>query len=591
MKKYLSAFCVLALVVGCSKENIAPVQSSNEVLLTSYAGQPQTKTTISGNKTDGFTANWAADDAIGVYTTAETANAKHTITVLSDGTAKFTGKVAASAEKEQTLYAYYPYTSSATGNLAAVPLNLPSVQTMTGASYDASAAIMVGKPQTATVKGETSEIGNWQFAHLGSYISISVAGITAGTVSTDELVSTVSIKSESKTLSGDFTLNLENGQVAFSKTSDEVNVTVPKGTTLGDLEAWAVTAPFALADESLTITIVTNRNTISKTVKLTKEFKAGNVYTLGINIDENCAVKKALAFAKEYSESERTCYWRGGAANKKVYEVSATIDWKVSITDSNEATVTKNDDGKSFTVVFPKSKWPVRKKYTVTLEPATAIEGVAPKTMDLFLASHSWMAGDSKCFESYDDGSVKLTLSEKGKAFLQTSETFKYGNFVWEFSDVKLTEGYFCVNNWNGPFYLMLKYGYNMALLAGGGETKDANGHKVCFGFDGGWDNTWNDTKKFTEGTFPTDYSQLKSIRLLIKPTQRTGTNQNLTLSRKVWINDVLVLDNSVNVGDIWAANAESCGLFYCPGIQEAVGSLTIKSFEIDTDYTKYEND
>lgn len=76
MKKYLSAFWVLALVVGCSKENIAPVQSSNEVLLTSYAGQPQTKTTIAGNKTDGFTANWAADDAIGVYTTAGTANAK-----------------------------------------------------------------------------------------------------------------------------------------------------------------------------------------------------------------------------------------------------------------------------------------------------------------------------------------------------------------------------------------------------------------------------------------------------------------------------------------------------------------------------------
>ena len=137
----------------------------------------------------------------------------------------------------------------------------------------------------------------------------------------------------------------------------------------------------------------------------------------------------------------------------------------------------------------------------------------------------------------------------------------------------------------------MLKYGYNMAVLACGGETKDANGHKVCFGFDGGWDNTWNDTKKFTEGTFPTDYSQLKSIRLLIKPTQRTGTNQNLTLSRKVWINDVLVLDNSVNVGDIWAANAESCGLYYCSGIQEAVGSITIKSLEIDTDYSKYVND
>lgn len=418
MKKYLSAFCVLALVMGCSKENIAPVQSSNEVLLTSYAGQPQTKTTIAGNKTDGFTANWAADDAIGVYTTAGTANAKHTITVLSDGTAKFTGKVAAS-ENEQTLYAYYPYTSSATSNLAAALLNLPSVQTMTGASYDASAAIMVGKPQTATLDGESAEIGNWKFAHLGSYISISVADITAETVSTDELVSTVSIKSESKTLSGDFTLNLKNGQVAFSKTLDEVTVSVPDGTTLGNLEAWAVTFPFALADEALTITIVTNKNTIKKAVNLTKEFKAGNVYTLGIKIDENCAVKKALAFAKEYSVSERTCYWRGGTANKKV--------------------------------------------------------GV------------------------------------------------------------------------------------------------------------------WNHTGEFSAGTYPENVSDLKSIRLLIKPVTRGGGMKPAEgLSKKIWINDVLVFDNKNNSGDVWRINTALGGLHYKYGILSAVGSIVIKSFDIDENYSNY---
>lgn len=587
MKKYLSAFWVLALVVGCSKENIAPVQSSNEVLLTSYAGQPQTKTTIAGNKTDGFTANWAADDAIGVYTTAGTANAKHTITVLSDGTAKFTGKVAAS-ENEQTLYAYYPYTSSATSNLAAVPLNLPSVQTMTGASYDASAAIMVGKPQAATVNGETSEIGNWQFAHLGSYISISVAGITTETVSTDELVSTVSIKSESKTLSGDFTLNLETGQVAFSKTSDEVSVTVPEGTTLGNLAAWAVTAPFALADEYLTITIVTNRNTISKTVQLTKEFKAGNVYTLGINIDENCAVKKALAFAKEYSVSERTCYWRGGAANKKVYEVSSTIDWKVSITDSNEATVTKNDEGKSFTVVFPKSKWPVAKKYTITLEPATAIEGVTPKTMDLFLASHSWMAGDSNCFDSYDDGSVKLTLSANGNACLQTSETFKYGNYVWTFENVNISEGYFGTEIVENGLILRMRYGVNTHIIYSGG-TVEHNGVKTNFGFDNGWGGVWNHPGEFSAGTYPENVSDLKSIRLLIKPVTRGGGMKPVEgLSKKIWINDVLVFDNKNNSGDVWRINTALGGLHYKYGILNAVGSIVIKSFDIDENYSNY---
>ena len=589
MKKYFSAFCVLALAAGCAKESIAPVQTSDEVLLTSYAGQPQTKTTISGDKTDGFTANWAETDAIGVYTTAGTVNAKHTITLLSDGTAKFTGKVTAS-EDEQTLYAYYPYTSGATSNPAAALLNLPSVQTMTGTSYDASAAIMIGKPQTSTLNSGTAAISDWQFAHLNSYICISVAGISVEGITENEAVSSVELLAAGKKLSGEMNVSLIDGTMKFSSPADYVQVFVPEGTTLGNLAAWAVTAPFSLDNEYLTIVINTDKHSICKTMKLSKKFISGNVYTLNFSLDGNCSVTGAFDFAKAYTLSERKCYWRGGSANAKTYEVSSTIDWKVSISDPDEATVTKNDDGKSFTVVFPKSKWPVAKKYTVTLEPATAVEGVAPKTMELFLTSAAYKQnGDNSLYESYDDGSVKLKLDSKNSVWLKTSEDFKYGNYVWTFEDVNLTEGFFCVNNWQGGIiYMMLKYGHDTALLACGGETKDANGHKVGFGFDGGWDNTWNDTKKFTEGTFPTDYSQLKSIRLLIKPTQRTGTNQNLTLSRKVWINGTLVLDNSTNVGDIWAADSSIKGFNYEYGIQDAAGSLVIKSFEIDENYSNY---
>ena len=87
---------------------------------------------------------------------------------------------------------------------------------------------------------------------------------------------------------------------------------------------------------------------------------------------------------------------------------------------------------------------------------------------------------------------------------------------------------------------------------------------------------------------------------MLIVPVKRTGTNQNNVLNKKVWVNDVLVLNNILGAdsqdegrvsGDIWTANPETKGFNYCTGIQDSVGSLTIKSFEIDTDYTKYEND
>ncbi len=329
------------------------------------------------------------------------------------------------------------------------------------------------------------------------------------------------------------------------------------------------------------------------TVTATARYTDGKGHTATVTVTSEDASEsfeasiEGLVFeVEELEEGEKIFDYKGG---EKEIKVDANIDWNVTVSDEY-FTVSKTEAG--IKVEAPMSKWFGRKSFTVTVTPATAIEGVEPVTIEMAIAPASYIDNkDESAYKINEDGSLTLTLAEKGNAFMKTFDEYKYGNFVWEFSDVRLTEGYFCVNNWNGPFYLMLKYGYNMALLACGGETKDVNGHKVGFGFDGGWDNTWNDTKKFTEGTFPTDCSRLKSIRLLIKPTQRTGTNQNLTLSRKVWINGTLVLDNSTNVGDIWAANAESCGLFYLSGVQDAVGSLTIKSFEIDTDYSKYAND
>lgn len=565
MKKYLSVFCVLALVVGCSKENIAPVQSSNEVLLTSYAGQPQTKTTIAGNKIDGFTANWATDDAIGVYTTAGTANAKHTITVLSDGTAKFTGKVAAS-ENEQTLYAYYPYTSSATSNLAAVPLNLPSVQTMTGASYDASAAIMVGKPQAATVKGEASEIGNWKFAHLGSYISISVAGITAETVSTDELVSTVSIKSESKTLSGDFTLNLENGQVAFSKTSDEVNVTVPEGTTLGNLAAWAVTAPFALADEYLTITIVTNRNTISKTVKLTKEFKAGNVYTLGIKIDDNCA---PAYIAIENPNLTFNIY-----AEERNYKVKSNIDW--SCDSNNDAFTAKKVDANTLKVRVSKNIYFSARTCNVTV-------GGPEASTSLSLTQKSlWKTNRGNCVLN-KDGSVTITATENSDSprIVVDNNTLAnsvdFGKFTFKIREANLSKGFLHINTWrSNDINYQVQIGGNNKLICssawnwGSPHLKEAGTDK--------------DSDKADKDFSIEEINKITRLSFMVSPWSN-GSWNNATRFQ-LWVND----NNDENVagttldfwgtGNPWAPNAENWnnGVDFYIGITNAAGSITLES-------------
>lgn len=545
MKKYFSAFCVLALTAGCAKENIAPVQTSNEVILTSYAGQPRTKTTISGNKTDGFTANWAETDAIGVYTTAGTANAKHTITLLSDGTAKFTGKVTAS-ENGQTLYAYYPYTSGATSNPAAALLNLPTVQTMAGVSYDASAAIMVGKPQTATIEGDSKEIGNWQFAHLNSYIQISTTGITAEGISAEERVSKVTLKAAGKKLAGDFTLNLEDGQTTFTKASAEVSVDVPDGTTLGNLAAWVVTAPFSLANEELLIKIETKDHIIAKSVALTKEFKAGNVYTLGVNVESYLTIE----------DSGNLTFNIHGET--KTYKVYSNVDW--SVESDNEAFTATKVDANTLTVKKGKNIYFTPQTCKVTLS-GTGIS----KTLDLTQKT-LWKAYRGNCVFN-EDGSVTITANETEKSprimvdINSLPNTVDFGKFVFKIHEANLSEGYLHIDtkgHGNSSIYYQIQIGGNNKLICSGTWNWGAPHLKVN-----------NEEKDYSIE----EINKIESVAFQINPYSNNANTRFL-----LWIDDESVLDHW-GVGNPWNPNGSwNWGVDFYVGISNATGSITLES-------------
>ncbi len=556
MKKYFSAFCVLALAAGCAKENIAPVQTSDEVLLTSYAGQPQTKTTISGDKTDGFTANWAETDAIGVYTTAGTANAKHSITVLSDGTAKFTGTVKAS-ETEQTLYAYYPYTSGATSNPAAVLLNLPTVQKMNGDSYDASAAIMVGKPQAATLDGESAEIGNWQFAHLGAYFQVSVTGISAEGISAEETVSQVTLKATGKKLSGDFKLNLEDGQMTFTKASAEVTVDVPEGTTLGSLAAWVVAAPFSLANEELLIKIVTKDHIIAKSVALTKEFRAGNVYTLGVNVEPYLTVEDSGNLAFNIHEEEKT------------YNVYSNTEWEV-VSDNEAFTATKVN-ANTLKVKTAKNTSFLPKTATVTLNGT----GVS-KTLDLTQKT-LWKANRGNCVFN-EDGSVTITAdgTEKSPRIMvdinSLANAVDFGVFTFKIRETSLSDGFLHINTWghgNNSIYYQIQIGGNNKLTCSG---------------------AWNwGTPHLKENGADKDYSieEINKItRLSFKVSPWSNGGWNNATRFQLWVNndnDQAVDGTTLNfwgTGNPWSPNAANWnyGVDFYVGVTDAVGSITIES-------------
>ena len=215
------------------------------------------------------------------------------------------------------------------------------------------------------------------------------------------------------------------------------------------------------------------------TVTATAKYTDGKGHTATVTVTSEDASQsfeasiEGLVFeVEELEEGEKAFDYKGGA---KEIKVNANIDWNVAVSDG-QFTASKTEGG--IKVEAPMSKWFGKKTFSVTVTPVTTIEGVGPVTIDMAIAPHSYIDNNDKsAYKINEDGSVTLTIAEKNEeptknqAFMKTFDEYKYGNFVWEFSDVKLTEGYFCVNNWNGPFYLMLKYGYNMALLACGGET------------------------------------------------------------------------------------------------------------------------
>ena len=261
----------------------------------------------------------------------------------------------------------------------------------------------------------------------------------------------------------------------------------------------------------------------------------------------------------------------GYAGETKTYSVEANVGWTVT-SDNEEAVLTKADDGNSFTVQLPYSKYIYDKETVITISPEDPSLPLDPKT--LTVTQGSCVAKENNDVQL--DGAT-LTTTVSGNARVKTFDTFKYGTFIWTFSDVSLESGYFTVNNWAGACYLMIRFGNNDHQLGSGGSVS-IDGQNYCFGFDNGWGGLWNNTVQFHD--YPASASEMETLKLVMEPVTRTGGATPYGLSRKVYINDVLVSDEGQNVGDVWASSSTQAGFQYLFGIESGVGSMTIDSFE-----------
>lgn len=300
-------------MTGCSKDaaNEQINGGVEEFTLISHADAPDTRMVIHGDKANGFKTAWEDGDQIGVYvmpastTGADanyfTCNQAHTGTV-ANGIATFVGTIYSTNNADFNLFAYYPYTKGSTYKdtdyQTGVKCSLATVQTMNGNSFDKSCSYMVaktGKTINTSAFDKSAETADWQFRHTVAFINLGIKkDIANSTVSGDEIVKSATMHVADKTLAGDFQFNLENGEMTFTSSKDMIVVNVPADTKLSDLSAWFVTNPFELtADNELEIVITTKTHIITKKVAIAKSFKAANVYTLNLTIDDKCTVADA----------------------------------------------------------------------------------------------------------------------------------------------------------------------------------------------------------------------------------------------------------------------------------------------------------
>ena len=546
----------IASAVSCSeKENEGPVLSER-VPVQFTAGTPSldTKTAIAS---DGKSVLWSEGDIIAVF------DGQTNKFELVDGAGTSSGKFNGFALSDTDCYALYPYSEDASMSGSVISAALPSVQYSTA---DGTFDTMLN-PAVAKADGTGLE-----FDHVAGMLKINLEGV-------DGAVKSISLTAD-KNLAGDYTVNMSSEPyTAAAVTSDAENTGVQLvAANDGNLAAgpyYIVVLPGNYTNLKLTVNMADGSTATGSLASL--EIAARDIKETTIGAEEVPGAGFGFAATEDLTFSYK------GAA--KTYTVNAPTEtaWTLAA-DSEDVTLepASGNGTAQVKVTLPYSKYIYDKDYTLTL----SADGEENQTLVITQQS---------CVDPNQSDPIGMittdgTLTANGnRAMVKTYDQFKYGTYIWTFSDVDITNGYFMLNNNEGAAYLYIRYnGSDKNLIAAGG-TLNIGGIDVCFGTDNGWNYRGNGTWNFT-GNFPTDNTQLETIKLVMEPTTRAkgsehadGFTGNILL-RQVYVNDVLVSERK-DIGDIWQEGSTHPGFQYefgiaCDDASQTNGTMTIESFE-----------
>ena len=278
MKKLFLPILLLAALVlsGCEGMELNGGKPRNVSVTVRISELTPTKTTIDDNQ---YSVKWQSGDCIGVYA-KDALNYCFAITEESAGQASgtFTGSIAGNI-----VAAYYPYTTSAGGDANAATVSMPAIRTSASGEVDMHYNFMVStNAEGSAKKGFTMTM-------------VQKAALLNCTVKPNNFLAgahlhSLKIKVNQRELSGKFKMDLTDldAPLTASAATDStvINLTdtpeMPAGTT--------VSIPFFLnpaiaAEDSLHITLSTDKGEVFIGIKAGKELKAGARMDCPLDID------------------------------------------------------------------------------------------------------------------------------------------------------------------------------------------------------------------------------------------------------------------------------------------------------------------
>lgn len=198
----LAGMAVLISAVSCSIEEnkIDPIPADPRVPMTFTAGEFTKTSLVPGDNENAV--HWSAGDAISIFD--GTNNNEFTLTEgAGTASAKFEGE----AVPDQTYYALYPYSETASLSGTTITSSLPAEQQYVGAMFDTML-----NPSVAVADGNN----NLAFYNVASILQINVSGLQGKSVREIQI-------SADKSLTGEYTVDMSGNAFSASASGTEIS--------------------------------------------------------------------------------------------------------------------------------------------------------------------------------------------------------------------------------------------------------------------------------------------------------------------------------------------------------------------------------